>query len=338
MTDLRVLITDYTWDTIDREISVLAEVGATAIVAERGSEEELLELVRDADAILTCFAHVTAAVIDAGTKLQVVGRYGIGVDNIAVEQATRLGIPVTNVPAYCLDEVAEHVLALLLCMARGIHHFDRNVRGGNWSLADGEIGAPIRRVAGRTLGVIGFGKIGRTVAQRARGIGLNVIAYDPHATAEQIAAAEVEPVDLPELAARADFITLHVPATSETRGLVNREFIARMKPDARLINTARGSVIDQDALFDALHEGRIAGAGLDVFVPERLDPDDRLLAESRLLATPHVAFYSTEAVAELASSAARNVAMVLAGKRPSDTVNPEVYQQARWAHLKTSGT
>ena len=338
MTDFKVLITDYTWDTIDLETSVLAEVGATPIVAQYGSEKELTGLVRDADAILTCFAHVTPAVIDAGPKLQVVGRYGIGVDNIAVDRATRLGIPVTNVPAYCLDEVAEHVLALLLCMARGIHHFDRNVREGNWSLAAGEIGAPIRRVAGRTLGVIGFGKIGRTVAQRASGIGLNVIAYDPHATNEQITAAGVEAVDLPELARRADFITLHVPATPATQGLVDRDFIARMKPDARLINTARGSVIDKDSLFEALHEGRIAGAALDVFVPERLDPDDRLLCETRLLATPHVAFYSAEAVAELASSAARNVAMVLAGQRPADTVNPEVYQQPRWAHLNKSGT
>ena len=333
MTGFKVLITDYTWDTIDRETSVLAEVGAVPIVAEQGSEDELIELVRDTDAILTCFAHVTPAVIAAGTKLQVIGRYGIGVDNIAVEQATLLGIPVTNVPAYCLDEVAEHVLALLLCMARGIHHFDRNVREGNWSLGAGEIGAPIRRIAGRTLGIIGFGKIGRTVAQRAHGIGLNVIAYDPHATADQIRSGGVEAVELRELAARADFVTLHVPGTSETECLIDREFIARMKPDARLINTARGSVVDQSALVGALHEGRIAGAGLDVFVPERLDPDHPLLSEPRLLATPHVAFYSVEAVMELADSAARNVAMVLTGERPPNTVNPEVYQQPRWAHL-----
>ncbi len=284
---------------------------------------ELVQLVGDADAILTCFAHVTPAVVRAGEKLRVIGRYGIGVDNIAVEEATRRGIPVTNVPAYCLDEVAEHVLALIFCLERGIHHYDRAVREGNWALA---VGQPIRRIAGRTLGVIGFGRIGRTVAQRAQALGMRVIVHDSRTDAATIAAAGAEPVALLGLAARADFITLHVPATADTEGLIDARFLAEMRPDAYLINTARGAVVDQDALTQALAERRIAGAGLDVFVPERLAPDHDLLAQPGLVATPHVAFYSEESVAELATLAARNVATVLAGERAVDTVNPEVYE------------
>jgi D-3-phosphoglycerate dehydrogenase / 2-oxoglutarate reductase len=324
MSELKVLVTDYTWDSTDREAAVLAEVGAGLVLAQSGDEAELVRLVGDADAILTCFARVTPAVVRAGEKLRVIGRYGIGVDNIAMEEATRRGIPVTNVPAYCLDEVAEHVLALIFSLERGIHLYDRAVRDGDWALA---VGQPIRRIAGRTLGVIGFGKIGRTVAQRAQALGMRVIVHDSHEDAGTIAAAGAEPVALLALAARADFITLHVPATPDTEGLIDARFLAEMRPDAYLINTARGAVVDQGALTQALAERRIAGAGLDVFVPERLAPDDDLLAQPGLLATPHVAFYSEQSVAELATLAARNVATVLAGGRAVDTVNRQIYEE-----------
>ncbi len=324
MAGFKVLVTDYTWDSLEHERRELVEVAASLVVAESGEEAELVRLAGDADAILTCFAHVTGAVIRAAPKLRVIGRYGIGVDNIAVDEATRRGIPVTNVPAYCLDEVAEHVLALIFCLERGIHRYDRAVRDGEWSLATGQ---PIRRIAGRTLGVIGFGKIGRTVAERARGLGMRVIAHDPRAPAETLAAGGAEPVALLELAARADYVTVHVPATPDTERLIDMRFLAAMKPDAYLVNAARGAVVDQEALIEALRERRIAGAGLDVFTPERLPPEHELLAQPGLLATPHVAFYSEESVTELATLAARNIASVLAGGRPRDTVNPEVYQQ-----------
>jgi D-3-phosphoglycerate dehydrogenase len=322
MTDLKVLVTDVTWDSTEREAAVLAEVGARLVLAPSGDEAELVSLVADADAILTCFAQVTPAVVQAGKRLRVIGRYGIGVDNIAVQEATRRGIPVTNVPAYCLDEVAEHVLALIFCLVRSIHHFDQAVHDGDWSLAAGQ---PIRRIAGRTIGVVGFGKIGQTVAARARALGMNVIAYDPRADDQAFATAGVQAVGLLDLASRADFVTLHVPATPDTERMIDARFLAEMKPDAYLINTARGAVVDQDALTAALAEQRIAGAALDVFVPERLAPDHVLLAQPRLLATPHVAFYSEESIAELATIAARNVATVLSGHRAPDTINPEVY-------------
>jgi D-3-phosphoglycerate dehydrogenase len=259
----------------------------------------------------------------------VIGRYGIGTDNIAVDVATELAIPVTNVPAYCVDEVAEHVLSLLLSLVRGVHRYDRAVREGDWSLATG---LPTRRIAGSTMGIVGFGRIGRAVAQRARALGMTVIAHarDP----EAVRAAGAEPVTLAELAERSDFVSLHCPLTDDTRGLVDAGFLARMKPTAYLLNAARGAIVDQDALADALEAGRLAGAGLDVFVPEQLPAGHRLLRSDRVLATPHTAFYSEESVVDLARLAAENVAAVLDGRRPAATVNPEVLEHPRWAHLR----
>jgi D-3-phosphoglycerate dehydrogenase len=317
-----VLITDKTWESTAIEAEVLAAVGAELVEAQTGEEAELLELVAQADAILTCFAQVTPAVVRAGTRLKVIGRYGIGVDNIAVDTATELGIPVTNVPAYCLDEVAEHVIGALLCMVRSFHAYDRAVRDGDWSLATG---LPVVRVAGRTIGILGFGKIGRAIVPRARGLGLDVIAHDPFAPDEAIRDGGAEPVGLMELAERSDFVTVHTPLTEDTMHLVGDAFLRAMRPTAYLVNAARGAIVDQDALTAALTEERLAGAALDVFVPERLAPGHPLLASDRLLATPHVAFYSQESVQDLARGAAANVAEVLAGRRPAATVNPQVY-------------
>ena len=316
---MKVLVTDITWASTEIEDAVLAAVGADTVLAPTGQEEELVELVRDADAILTCFAHVTPRVVAAGERLQVIGRYGVGTDNIAVDEATRRGIPVTNVPVYCTDEVAEHVLALLFCLVRGIHRYDRAVREDDWSL---EPGLPIRRIAGSTLGIVGFGAIGQALARKAMGLGMHVIGHD--ADEARVAAAGAEPVPLLDLASRSDFVSLHVPLLESTRGLVDAEFLATMKPTAYLLNAARGAIVDHDALVDALARGTIAGAGIDVFEPERLPLEHPLLAQERLVATPHTAFYSEESMQDLARLAAENVAAVLSGRRPAAVVNPEV--------------
>jgi D-3-phosphoglycerate dehydrogenase / 2-oxoglutarate reductase len=331
MTEKIVLVTDYTWRSTAPEAEVLGEVGAKLLEAKTGSEDELLSLVPQADAILTCFAQVPASVIRAGKKLQVVGRYGIGVDNIAVDEATRLGIPVTNVPAYCLDEVAEHAMALLLACARGVARYHVAVHEGNWSL---QSAMPLFRVRGQTLGILGFGKIGQTLAEKARGFAMRIVAHDPLMSADVVRRQGVEPVSLDELLAQADFLTIHTPLTSETRGLLNAERLRCMKPTAFVINTARGAIIDQDALLQALQGGWIAGAALDVFVPERMPADHPLLALPNVIATPHVAFYSQESVLELEIKAATNVAAILSGRRPDAIVNPEVLNLPRWAHLR----
>jgi D-3-phosphoglycerate dehydrogenase len=325
-----VLVTDTTWSSTELEAEVLAEVGGELLIAETGSEEELEALVPRADAILTCFAQVSSEVIRRGEKLQVVGRYGIGVDNIAVEEATRLGIPVTNVPAYCVDEVAEHVLAFMFGLARKVYLYNAAVRNGNWELSTGR---PIHRVAGRTLGIIGFGHVGQTLAAKVAGFGMRVIAYDPIANEDAMKRHGVEAVELDDLLREADFVSVHAPLTDGTRGIVNRERLRSMKPTAFLINTARAAIIDQEALLAALVEGWIAGAAVDVFDPERLPDGHPLLQQSNLLATPHTAFYSEESIRELEVKAARNVAKILSGRRPDAVVNPEVLKLPRWAHL-----
>ena len=325
-----VLVTDYTWPSTDIEAEVLARVGARLLEAETGGEEELLRLAPQADAILTCFKQVPVSAVRAATRLQVIGRYGIGVDNIPVDEATRLGIPVTNVPAYCLDEVAEQALAFLLAGARRIVRYDRAVQAGEWSLATG---MPVYRVAGRTLAIIGFGKIGRRLARKAAALDLQVVAHDPWVAEAEIRAAGVEPVSLDEALARADFLSLHTPLREETQHLLNAERLARIKPGAFVINTARGALIDQQALLGALQSGRVSGAGLDVFVPEHLPADHPLLVQPGVIATPHTAFYSEESVRELQRLAAQNVADILSGRRPADVVNAEVLALERWAHL-----
>ena len=325
----KVLITDITWANIDIESTVLASAGAEAVLAPDPAEERLAALAGDADAILTCFAQVSEAVIASAPRLQVIGRYGVGTDNIDVEAATRREVVVTNVPEYCTDEVAEHVLGFLLSLARGLHHYDRAVRAGDWSLASG---LPVRRVAGRTLGVVGFGAIGRRVAARAAGLGLRVIVFDRHPDA--VRAAGFEPVGLDVLAERSDFVSLHVPLTEATRALVDERFLARMQPTSYLLNCARGAVIDHAALANALDSGAIAGAGIDVFDPEPLPAGHPLLRNPRLIATPHTAFYSEESVAALARLAAENVAAVLTGRRPATAVNSEVLALPRWTHLR----
>lgn len=330
MSEKIVLVTDYTWPSTAIEAEVLAGVGARLLEAETGSEEELLRLAPQADAILTCFRQVPVSAVRAATKLQVIGRYGIGVDNIPVDEATRLGIPVTNVPAYCLDEVAEQALAFLLAGARRIVRYDRALQAGDWSLATG---MPVYRVAGRTLAIIGFGKIGRRLARKAAALDLQLVAHDPWVPDEDIRAAGVEPVSLDEALARADFLSLHTPLTEETHHLLNAERLARIKPGAFVINTARGALIDQEALLGALQSGRVSGAGLDVFVPEHLPAGHPLPAQPGVIATPHTAFYSEESVRELQRLAAQNVADILSGKRPADVVNPEVLALPRWSHL-----
>jgi D-3-phosphoglycerate dehydrogenase / 2-oxoglutarate reductase len=327
----RVLVTDFTWPDTRVEAAILDAAGADLVVAGTGDEAELLELVGDADAILTCFNHVTPAVVRAGTRLQVIGRYGIGTDNIAVDVATELGIPVTNVPEYCTDEVAEHALALLFALVRGLHRYDRAVRAGDWTLAPG---LPTRRIAGSTLGIVGFGRIGRALAERARALRMHVLVHTRRPEAARDAG--FEPAELDELATRSDFVSLHVPLVEETRGLVDAAFLARMKPTAHLINVARGALVDHDALARALASGEIAGAGVDVFAPERLPADHPLLACANLLATPHTAFYSSQSIADLAALAARNVADILSGRRPASVVNPEVLALGRWAHLESA--
>jgi D-3-phosphoglycerate dehydrogenase len=325
-----ILITDHPAPDVDIEAAVLGAVSGRLMVAESGTEAELLGLAPEADAIMTCFAQVPSSVVLAAPRLQVIGRYGVGVDNIAVNTASERGVIVANVPAYCVDEVAEHAIALLLALARRITRYHKAVRSGNWALATG---MPIHRLAGQSLGVIGFGRIGRAVAARAHALGLQVLAYDPRAADEAFTSHRVRRATLDQLLSESDFVSLHTPLTPETHHLIDWARLSKMKPTSMMINTSRGGVIDLVALERALASGVIAGAGLDVFEPERLAQDHPLLSLESVIVTPHVAFYSEESIGDLQRLAAENVAAVLGGRMPTSVVNPAVLQLPRWAEL-----
>jgi len=331
---MKVLITDYVWPDVEIERSILAAVGAELVVAPDGSEPTLARLAVDCDAIMTCFARVTPAVLQAATRCVHVARYGIGVDNIAVDEATELGIAVTNVPAFCVDEVAEHTLGLLLACARKIPLYNRATHAGRW---DNLMGRPIFRVAGSTLGIVGFGKIGRSLAQKASGLRLRILVHDPALAPGDSSADGVDVVDLETLLRESDFVSLHLPLTPETRGLIGEAALRTMKPTAFLLNTSRGAVVDTAALARALREGWIAGAGLDVMPEEPPSLDDPLLGMETLILTPHASFYSEQSLRELQTRAAEEVARVLGGRKPLHLVNPGVLPRARAPHLREKG-
>ena len=332
MSKFKVLITDYVWPTTDPEETVLREeADAEAVVAPDGSEETLISLAGDVDAIMTCFAQVTPNVLRAAPNCVAVGRFGVGVDNIAVDTATEMGMAVTYVPDYCVDEVSDHVMALLLAFNRRIVLFDNSVKNAGW----GSVPLTMRmmRLRGKTLGVIGFGRIGQSVAQKALAFGFRVLAYDPYMTAEQCAlrgARKVE--DMDAVLRESDFVTLHSPLNEETRGLIGARELDVMKSDAFLINCARGLLIDESALYDALTGGGIAGAGLDVMEDNHPPSDHPLLGLDNIIITPHVAFFSQEATLELEQRAAREVAYVLTGRMPDNLVNPAVLEHPNPRH------
>src|SRR2546426_1152835 len=243
---------------------------------------------------------------------------GIGVDNVDVDAATARGIVVTNVPDYCVEEVSDHALALLLACARKVPFLDRRVRDGRWDVRDA---APMHRLSGRVLGLVGFGKIPRALAGKARALGLELLAFDPYVGAEEMTAHGVRKVTLEDLVAQADFVSVHAPLTAGTRGFIGEALLRAMKPTAYVINTARGPLVSQDALLRALREGWIAGAALDVLETEPPAAVDALRALDTLIVTPHVAFYSEESVQELQRKAAENVVSVLLGDAPRYPVN-----------------
>ena len=320
-----VLVSDYAWPTIDIERAILARANAEALVAQTGEEDELVALAPRADAILTNWKGVRRRTIEAAAKCQVIVRYGVGLDNIDIEAATECGIAVANVPDYCMDEVSNEAMALLLSGARGILTYDRSVHSGTW---DVKVGMPLFRLQGMTLGIVGFGRIGRTVAPKAQAFGLRVVACDPYIDPQEMVQRGVTPVDFDMLVRESDFVTLHTPLTPETRGMIGRESLAKMKPTAWLINTARGPVVDTAALYDALRKKQIAGAGLDVLPQEPPDFSNPLFTLPNVIVTPHSAFYSEGSLRELQAKAAERVVEALTGKVPGTIANPAILRQA----------
>jgi D-3-phosphoglycerate dehydrogenase len=315
-----VFITDYAWPDVEIERRVIEGAGFRLVAgpstpASAAEIEALVEKHKPAG-ILTNWAPVTARAIGSSPALRIVGRLGVGLDNIAVDEATRRGIWVTNVPDYCFEEVADHSVGMLLAFTRGLVHFDREVRAGRWEPAT----ARLRRLRTLTCGIVGFGRIGRSTAQKLKGFGARVLAYTRSPSA---ADDGVEFVSLEDLLRQSDAVIVHIPLTAESKHLLNRERLALMKPGAFLINVSRGAVVDTRALIEALQSGRLGGAALDVLENEPNVPP-ALLAQPNVILTPHIAFTSDASLTELRQWASEEVVRVLRGEQPKQARNRPV--------------
>jgi D-3-phosphoglycerate dehydrogenase / 2-oxoglutarate reductase len=313
-----VLVTDHVFPNLDPENAVLEGI---CTLREAGSvkDAELLELARDADAVLNCYRPLSADIVEAMKNCRIIARYGIGVDTIPLEVATSRGIQVTNVPDYCIEEVADHGLALILALTRGIIRGLDQTRGGGWNV---KLLRPLHRQRGQTLGLVGFGRIARALAHRATALGYEIIVSDPFLSDEAVQAGGARPVDLDTLFKESDVVSLHAPLTSKTRHMVNAERLATMRPGAVLVNTSRGGLVDYEAVVTALRGGTLGGAGLDVLETEPPAGGSSPIGKvPNLVVTPHLAFYSEQALVELQRKAAEQIRAVFEGRAPDYPVN-----------------
>jgi D-3-phosphoglycerate dehydrogenase / 2-oxoglutarate reductase len=319
-----VVIADYDYGDVAIERAIVEGAGFELIAAHCKTEDEVIGVARDADAIIAQYVTVGAKVIGALTRCQVIARYGTGVDIVDVDAATRRGILVTNVPNdWCENEVADHAMALLLALARKICAYDQACRAGTWQW---QTGYPIHRLRGSVLGLLSFGAIAQAVAARGAAFGMRVIAHDPYLPGRDITARGATPVTFDELLDQADYLVIQAPLTKETHHLFGEAELHRMKPTAFLINTARGPIVSDDALYRSVKEGWIAGAGLDDFEEEpakRRDwkPVSPLFTLPNVIVTPHAAYYSEESIRTVRDFAASEVVRVLTGQPPVSPVN-----------------
>lgn len=317
---MKVVISDQHWENLEPERAALAGVADLTAFSDWPGTEAFLAEASDADGVLTVVAPFTAEVLDGLKRCRVIVRYGVGVDTVDLDAATRLGIPVSNCPDYCTDDVADHTVMLMLSLLRKLPAAMDWLRSGGWGHAELR---PIRRLSSYTLGIAGFGRIAREVAARAQAFGMRVVAFDPYVPHGVFANAGVPAVDLDELLARSDILALHMPLTAETRHLLREETLRRLRPGAFVVNTARGGLIHTGDLLDALESGRVAGAALDVLEDEPIPPDHRLVRHPRAIVTGHLAWYSEEALRQLQRLVAEECARVLRGEEPRYCVNPD---------------
>jgi D-3-phosphoglycerate dehydrogenase len=313
----RVVVTDDRFGDYRQEDAVLAELGSRVEVLDLSDGRD--EPLADADAILVNLHPLPAALIRSLRRCRVISRYGVGYDNVDVEAATEAGIWVARVPDYCTEDVSDHALALLLACVRRIPFVDRRVREGAWNLRSEQ---PARRIAGKTLGIVGYGRSGHALHRKVSGLGLaRVLVCDPGRYPRDILAEGGQPAALDALLEEADFVSLHVPLNPDTRHLLGPAQFSRMRPQAILVNTSRGPVVDEAALAAALASGQLGYAGLDVFEHEPLGAASPLAGLANAVLSDHTGYYSEESLVELKTKAARNVAAVLRGGEPPYPVN-----------------
>ena len=318
-----VVVSDSVFPNLDPARAVLSAIGAELQTASAPTAEAIAKAATAADALLVTYAKITAEIIQQMPRCRIISRFGIGVDNVDIPAATDRGIVVTKVPDYCIDEVSDHAMALLLALARKIPFSNAQVHGGKWAMS---AVVPIHRLRGSVLGLVGFGRIPQLVAPKAKAFGIRVVAFDPYVPSEVFTQAGVERVDFAQLLRLSDYVSIHSPLLPETRNLFNAEAFRQMKPTAYLVNTARGPIMDAAALAAALDAGHLAGAALDV-MPQEPPVDSPLVGRADVIITPHTSFYSEESLVELQVKAAEEVVRVLSGQAPRNPVNPEAVQR-----------
>jgi len=306
----KVVMTDNIFPNLDIEKKALEEIGATLVERQCTNAEEIIDEVRDADALLNVYSLIGENVINAMEKCKIIARYGIGVDNVDCEAAKKKGIKITNVPDYCIDEVSDHALALLMATARKIPQLYDVARQGVWDYKEHR---PIYRLKDQTLGFLGFGKIARMLKEKTAPLGFKFLAYDPYV---KEAGPDVDMVDIEDIFKHSDYISVHVPLNNETKGLVNEDLFKLMKPNAIIINTARGPIINEEHLVEALRKQQLGGAALDVLSQETtaFSKDHPLLQFENVLITPHVAFYSEESVDDQQTKAVKQIVKTFKGE------------------------
>jgi D-3-phosphoglycerate dehydrogenase len=327
----KVAITNPRYDSLDLEREALDPIGAELIPIYADDDASYAEQIADMDAVIVGLkVSLTADVISKLRRCKIIQATGIGVDKIDVDAATKAGILVVNVPDVFTEEVADQAFTLLLAVNRKLVYTQQMAASGRWSQTQAGMGS-VPKINGKTLGLVAFGNIARAVARRAKGFGLNIIAHDPFVTPDVMAEHGVESVSIEQLFGESDFISAHVPHSAATHHLIGKKLFDLMKPSAIFVNTGRGKVVDEPALIEALREGKLAGAGLDVLEQEPPDPDNPLLSMSNVTVTPHVAAYSNESTVARRRRHGQEIAAVLTGQRPRNVVNRAVLAQAQLA-------
>jgi D-3-phosphoglycerate dehydrogenase len=322
MAKYKVVVVSLGYENYDYEREILEPIDAKVVLSPKDciTEEEVIEVARDADAIFVRETPITAKVLESFEHCKIVSRYGVGLDNIDLETARKLRIYVSNVPEYGTEDVSDHAVALLLGCIRTLLVRDQNLRRG---IFETDINAPIYRTTGKILGIVGYGKIARAFLRKWQGfLPDRVLIYDPYVDQEQIQGNGAEKKNLDTVLAESDYISIHTPLTPETLHLIDEAALNKMKNTAILVNTSRGAVIDTKALVNALQEGQILGAGLDVFENEPLPTNHPLVGMANVILTSHVAWYSKDSAKDLQTGAAREIMRVLSGDKPINWVNP----------------
>lgn len=314
MSDKIIVITDCDHPSVDIERDVLEKQGFIVRLEQCRTEEDVIEKCQDAIGLINQYAPLTKKVLSSLPNCKMIVRYGVGVDNINLNAAVEAGIQVCNVPDYGIEEVSDHAIALIFNLVRKIQLLSNSVKKNQW---DFQISRPIPRIKDLTLGVVGLGRIGSTTVRKALGLGWNVIGFDH----KEVSIPGLEQVSFNKLIEKADIISIHIPLDESTYHLFNQETFKKMKKSAFIINTARGPIIDQKALFEALKQGEISGAGIDVLEKEPPDINDPLFSLDNVILTPHSAWYSEQASYDLKRKAAEEVVNVIKGSEPRNPVN-----------------